>query len=179
MYSGVQKKKFSSRGFLTDLILPTLIGVLACAQANALTPAGGAIGNAKYVPYESKLMKLSTVYPDTWDHLDVGTGVTFLEPSTEIAGANPASSVHIDQQGLVQIQTISDLEQYLKFFQPGFDWSATSQGGAHGFKASENGQGAQYFLRKAGDVISVTYKESDSLSAQERIAKIIGSLELK
>ncbi len=146
----------------------------------ASTPAGGAIGNAKYLPYESKLMKLSTVYPDTWDHLDVGTGVTFLEPSIEIAGANPASSVHIDQQGLANIQTISDLEQYLKFFQPAFDWTATSQvSGIQGFKATDHGQGAQYYLRHPGDVISVVYKESESLSAQERISKIISSLELK
>jgi hypothetical protein len=124
-------------------------------------------------------LKLSTVYPETWDHLDVGSGVTFLEPQTEVAGANPAASVHIDQQGLSNVQTLAELEQYLRFFQPAFDWEPTSLNGVKGFKAQSQGQGAQYYLRQSGDVISVSYKETDSAPAQERIAKIISSLELK
>ncbi|MCM2277394.1 MAG: hypothetical protein NDJ89_04905 [Oligoflexia bacterium] len=134
--------------------------------------AGGEIGNARYVPYLNRVGEYETQYPRSWERLDIGSSVSFVEkPAT-----NP-SSVNIATQVFSEIRTPEDLRRYIGFFQFDRNWAPIELGGKPGFKSELDGDGAIYLLREEGDLVLIRYnaRPGNELSQQD-IRVILESL---
>lgn len=152
-----------------------VVSHLSAAQQFGEPTSGGIIGNGHFTEYFNPMIPVTLSYPKTWNVLEFGNGISFME---DISSSNNGSHLSINVEEIPSITDMTDLKLHLSTRKPDNRWIPIIIDHRSGLSSITKNEGSLYFLHGPSQVVSIRYRSGSEAHSLEELGEILNTISI-